>query len=86
MEILVDGKKRRRGRHVGERRGSDSVFEMVVAGFIAGAVIVDVMAVAGLALGLIGMPGTGMWGWMGVVTLWVCGIVWTASVIWSCRR
>lgn len=86
MKILVDDEKRRHGRHAGERRGSDSVFEMAVAGFIAGAVIVDVMAVAALALGLIGMPETGMWGWMGVATLWVCGIVWTASVVWSCRR
>lgn len=76
-----------RGRHArraGKRNGT--VFEMAVAGFISGAVIVDVMAVAGLALALVAMPETGMWGWMAVATLWVIGIVWTVSVVWASER
>ena len=59
---------------------------MAVAGFISGAVIVDVIAVAALALALVAMPETGMWGWMSVVTLWVIGIVWTVSVVWASER
>ena len=76
-----------RGRHARRAgRRNNTVSEMAVAGFISGAVIVDVIAVAALALALVAMPGTGVWGWVAVVTLWVIGIVWTVSVVWASER